>query len=83
MMLRQKVYSTQHGLTFDNRWLNIPARTLTAPSVGSEFDVCSEEEGIQQITNAIETLNVQAIGGQVLGYLNAGYSSETPASCSR
>ena len=63
-------------LTFDNRWLNIPSRTLTPPPVEEEFNACNEEEGIQQITSAIETLNVQAIGGQVLGYLNAGYSSE-------
>ncbi len=63
-------------LTFDNRWLNIPSRTLTPLPVEVEFNAGSEEEGLQQITNAIETLNVQAVGGQVLGYLNAGYSSE-------
>ena len=64
-------------LIFDDRWLNIPLRTLTPPPVESTLNVLNEEEGIQQITNAIETLNVQSVGGQVLAYLNAGYSGDT------
>ena len=64
-------------LIFDDRWLNIPLRTLTPPPVESTLNVSNEEEGIQQITNAIETLNVQSVGGQVLAYLNAGYSGDT------
>ena len=64
-------------LIFDDRWLNIPLRTLTPPQVESTLNVLNEEEGIQQITNAIETLNVQSVGGQVLAYLNAGYSGDT------
>ena len=64
-------------LLFDDRWLNIPLRTLTPPPVESTLNVSNEEEGIQQITNAIETLNVQSVGGQVLAYLNAGYSGDT------
>ena len=64
-------------LIFDDRWLNIPLRILTPPPVESTLSVLNEEEGIQQITNAIETLNVQSVGGQVLAYLNAGYSGDT------
>ena len=64
-------------LIFDDRWLNIPLRTLTPPPVESTLNVSNEEEGIQQITNAIETLNVQSVGGQVLAYLNASYSGDT------
>ena len=64
-------------LIFDDRWRNIPLRTLTPPPVESTLNVLNEEEGIQQITNAIETLNVQSVGGQVLAYLNAGYSGDT------
>ena len=64
-------------LIFDDRWLNIPLRTLTPPPVESTLNVSNEGEGIQQITNAIETLNVQSVGGQVLAYLNAGYSGDT------
>ena len=64
-------------LIFDDRWLNIPSRTLTPPLVEADFNASTQEEGIEQITNAIETLNVQSVGGQVLGYLNAGYSGDT------
>ena len=64
-------------LIFDDRWLNIPLRTLTPPPVENTLNVSNEEQGIQQITNAIETLNVQSVGGQVLAYLNAGYSGDT------
>ena len=64
-------------LIFDDRWLNIPSRTLTSPPVEDGFNASNEEEGIQQIINTIETLNVQSVGGQVLAYLNAGYSGDT------
>ena len=64
-------------LIFDDRWLNIPTRTLTPPPVEATFNASNEEAGIQQIINTIETLNVQSVGGQVLGYLNAGYSGDT------
>ena len=64
-------------LIFDDRWLNIPSRTLTSPPVKDGFNVSNEEEGIQQIISTIETLNVQSVGGQVLAYLNAGYSGDT------
>lgn len=63
-------------LIFDNRWLNIPSRPLTPPPVETALNASNEEEGIQQITDAIETLNVQSVGGQVLAYLNAGYSGD-------
>ena len=64
-------------LIFDDRWLNIPSRALTSPPVKDGFNASNEEEGIQQIINTIETLNVQSVGGQVLAYLNAGYSGDT------
>lgn len=61
-------------LTFDNRWLNIPPRSLKEPLAGEKLDVSSEDAGVQQIVNSIEILDVQGIGGQVLAYLDAGYS---------
>jgi hypothetical protein len=61
-------------LTFDNRWLNIPPRSLNEPLAGEKLDISSEDAGVQQIINSIEILDVQGIGGQVLGYLNAGCS---------
>lgn len=64
-------------LIFDDRWLNIPSRRLTSPPVDDGFNASNEEEAVQQIINTIETLNVQSVGGQVLGYLDAGYSGDT------
>lgn len=61
-------------LTFDNRWLNIPPRSLKEPLAGEKLDVSSEDAGVQQIVNSIEILDVQGIGRQVLAYLDAGYS---------
>ena len=61
-------------LTFDNRWLNIPPRSLNEPLAGEKLDISSEDAGVQQIINSIESLDVQGIGGQVLAYLNAGHS---------
>ena len=60
-------------LTFDNRWLNIPPRSLEEPLEGDNLDAPSEDEGVQLIINSIESLDVQGIGGQALAYLNAGY----------
>ena len=61
-------------LTFDNRWLNIPPRSLKEPLAGEKLDVSSEDAGVRQIVKSIEILDVQGIGGQVLAYLDAGYS---------
>ena len=61
-------------LIFDNRWLNIPPRSLEEPLEGEKFDVASEDSEVQQIINSIESLDVQRVGGQVLAYLDADYS---------
>ena len=63
-------------LTFDNRWLNIPSRSLEEPLEGEAVDIPSEDAGVRLIINSIESLDVQGIGGQVLAYLNAGFSGE-------
>ncbi|MBI4473592.1 MAG: Rieske (2Fe-2S) protein [Acidobacteria bacterium] len=61
---------------FANRWINIPARPLSA-SLGDEaLDVRDEDAGVRMILNSIASLNVQDVGRQVLGYLNAGYSGD-------
>ena len=59
---------------FDNRWLNIPPRSLTEPLKVEKLDAPNEDAGVQLIINAIEGLNVHGIGEQVLAYLNTGYS---------
>ena len=61
---------------FANRWINIPSRALSQPLSQEKLNVANEAEGIKHIINTIETLNVQEVGTQVLGYLNAGYCAE-------
>ena len=61
---------------FADRWINIPARPLSQPLNQEKLDVANEAEGIKHIVDTIETLNVQEVGTQVLGYLNAGYCAE-------
>ena len=61
-------------LIFDDRWLNIPPRSLKRPLEGETLGIPSEDEGVQRIINSIESLDVQGIGELVLAYLNAGYS---------
>ena len=61
---------------FADRWINISSRPLSESLSEEKLSVANEAEGIKHIINTIETLNVQDVGAQVLGYLNAGYSAE-------
>ena len=61
---------------FADRWINIPTRLLSQSLPQERLEIESESEGIKQIIDTIETLNVQRVGAEVLGYLNAGYSAE-------
>ena len=61
---------------FANRWINIPSRALSQRLSQEKLDVANEAEGIKHIIDTIETLNVQEVVTQVLGYLNAGYCAE-------
>ena len=61
---------------FADRWINISSRPLSEPLSEEKLSAANEAEGIKHIINTIETLNVQDVGAQVLGYLNAGYSAE-------
>ena len=61
---------------FADRWINIPTRLLSEPLSDEKLSVANEDEGIDLVINTIESLNVQDVGPQVLGYLNAGYSAE-------
>ena len=61
---------------FADRWINITSRPLSEPLSEGKLDVANEAEGVKQIIDTIESLNVQDVGPQVLGYLNAGYSGE-------
>ena len=61
---------------FADRWINITSRPLSEPLSEGKLDVANEAEGVNQIIDTIESLNVQDVAPQVLGYLNAGYSGE-------
>jgi nitrite reductase/ring-hydroxylating ferredoxin subunit len=61
---------------FADRWLNIPTRSLTAQIDGGKLNASDEKSGMEMILKSISSLNVQEVGGQVLGYLNAGYSGD-------
>ena len=61
---------------FSDRWLNIPARPLSAPIGGAQLAVPDEETGVRVILESIASLNVQDVGRLVLEYLNAGYSGD-------
>ncbi len=61
---------------FADRWINITSRPLSEPLSEEKLDVANEAKGVKQIIDTIESLNVQDVGPQVLGYLNAGYSGE-------
>ena len=61
---------------FADRWINIPTRLLSEELSQEKLDVANEEEGIETVISTIESLNVQDVGSQVLGYLNSGYSAE-------
>ena len=61
---------------FSDRWLNIPLRPLSEPLDATRLEVADEDTGMRTILKSIASLNVQEIGAQVLGYLNAGYSGD-------
>ena len=61
---------------FADRWINIPSRVLSEPLSEEKLNVANEAEGLKDIIDTIETLDVQGVGPKVLGYLNAGYSAE-------
>src|SRR5205807_1664614 len=63
-------------MVFSDRSLNIPLRPLSTPLGGGALDVPDEDTGVRVILNSIASLNVQDVGGQVLEYLNAGYSGD-------
>ena len=61
---------------FADRWINIPTRVLSEPLGQEKLYVANEAEGLKDIIDTIETLDVQGVGPKVLGYLNAGYSAD-------
>ena len=61
---------------FQDRWLNIPARSLSKTLEPGKLMARDEESGITEICRSIQALDVQKVGPQVRGYLDAGFSGE-------
>ena len=61
---------------FQDRWLNIPFRSLGAPLEPGKLAAGDERSGITEICGSIQVLDVHNVGPQVRGYLDAGFSGE-------
>lgn len=61
---------------FQDRWLNIPARSLNEVLEPGKLAASDEESGIREICGSIQALDVHNVGPQVRGYLDAGFSGE-------
>lgn len=61
---------------FEDRWLNITTRTLTAVSADKTLDVKDEDAGIALIQDSIESVRINEVGNQVREYLHAGFSGD-------
>ncbi|MCY4545919.1 MAG: hypothetical protein OXD39_11840, partial [Gemmatimonadetes bacterium] len=58
---------------FDNRWINISARSLDEPLPAHRTDVPDEAAASDLIVHSIKSLDIHGVGDQVLGYLNSGF----------
>jgi nitrite reductase/ring-hydroxylating ferredoxin subunit len=61
---------------FQDRWLNIPVRSLSEALEPGAPAATDETSGIAEICAAIQALDVHGVGPQVRGYLDAGFSGE-------
>jgi hypothetical protein len=61
---------------FQDRWLNIPARSLNDALEPGQLTARDEKSGITEICRSIQALDVHNVGPQVRGYLDAGFSGE-------
>jgi nitrite reductase/ring-hydroxylating ferredoxin subunit len=63
-------------LNFDNRWLNITTRALSASPSDRRLEVKDEAAGIALIQDSMESVRIGEVGNQVRDYLNAGFSGD-------
>jgi hypothetical protein len=61
---------------FQDRWLNIPPRSLNEALEPGTLLARDEKSGIMEICRSIQALDVHSVGPQVRGYLDAGFSGE-------
>ncbi len=60
---------------FEDRWLNITTRPLTATPADKTIDM-NEDAGIAAIQDSIESVRMNEVGNQVREYLSAGFSGD-------
>ena len=58
---------------FDNRWINIPARSLDEPLSDHPSDAPDAAVAAERIVHSIKSLDIHGVGDQVVGYLNSGF----------
>ena len=61
---------------FSNRWLNIRQMPLSTPRSTTLSEASDEDEAIQDVINAIETIQIQEIGRITRQYLNSDFSDD-------
>ena len=61
---------------FQDRWLNIPVRSLSDALEPGRLAAGDETSGIAEICGSIQALDVHNVGPQVRGYLDAGFSGQ-------
>ena len=61
---------------FSNRWLNIRQMPLSAPRSTAPSEASNEDEAIEGVINAIETVQIQEIGRVTRQYLNHDFSAD-------
>jgi nitrite reductase/ring-hydroxylating ferredoxin subunit len=61
---------------FQDRWINISARSLNEALEPGRLAAPDEKSGIMEVCRSIQALDVHHVGPQVRGYLDAGFSGE-------
>ena len=61
---------------FADRWINIDHRRLSEPLPAQPSPGASEDSAAAAVLDAMQTLDVEAAGTRVAGYLQAGYSGD-------
>ena len=61
---------------FSGRWINLDYRNISEELNLVPAPATTEDAGLEAILDSIQTLNVEEVGDQVLGYLQAGYSGD-------
>ena len=61
---------------FSNRWLNIRQMSLSTSRGTTPSDASDEQAAIEEVIDAIETVQIQEVGRITRQYLNSGFSAD-------